>query len=131
MRAGLLEQVAGPREIYGRPLTAYAAQFIGQTNLLRAEVRDGIASAGSILWRTLRRRQAKSLFPCGRNAIRIVPPSRAATGRRIASVAQFRGRVRNQTFGGAMDVLEIDCGDSQFLRARMPSPGPVSGEHGI
>src|ERR1700723_3582902 len=52
LRAGLLEQVAPPREIYGEPDTAYAAQFIGQTNLLRAEVSEGIASAGSIVWRT-------------------------------------------------------------------------------
>ena len=35
LRAGRLEQVAEPREIYGQPATAYAAQFIGQTNLLR------------------------------------------------------------------------------------------------
>jgi ABC-type Fe3+/spermidine/putrescine transport system ATPase subunit len=50
LRAGRLEQVAEPREIYGQPATAYAAQFIGQTNLLRAEVRDGIATAGPITW---------------------------------------------------------------------------------
>ena len=55
LRAGLLEQVAPPRDIYGEPATAYAAQFIGQTNLLRAEVRDGIASAGAIVWRAVRR----------------------------------------------------------------------------
>src|ERR1700690_4286667 len=52
LRAGFLEQVAEPREIYGHPATAYAAQFIGQTNLLLAEVADGIASAGPIIWRT-------------------------------------------------------------------------------
>ena len=27
-----------------------------------------------------------------------------------------------------MDVLEIDCGDAQVLRARVPSPGPLSGD---
>lgn len=43
-------------------------------------------------------------------------------------MAQFRGRVQNQTFGGAMDVLEIDCGNAQVLRARVPNPGLVSGE---
>jgi len=35
------------REIYARPATAYAAQFIGQTNLLRADVRNGIADCGA------------------------------------------------------------------------------------
>jgi len=38
-RVGELEQVASPREIYSRPATAYTAQFIGHTDLLRAEVR--------------------------------------------------------------------------------------------
>ena len=45
LRTGELEQVASPREIYSRPATAYTAQFIGQTNLLRGEVRDGVARA--------------------------------------------------------------------------------------
>ena len=35
LRLGELEQIASPREIYGRPATAYTAQFIGHTNLLR------------------------------------------------------------------------------------------------
>jgi hypothetical protein len=56
----------------------------------------------------------------------------AATGAGNPSedaVAHFRGRIVNQTFGGAMDVLEIDCGNSQILRARAPNPGPLAGEH--
>ena len=27
-----------------------------------------------------------------------------------------------------MDLLEIDCGDTQLVRARIASPGPLSGE---
>src|ERR1700741_4070872 len=50
--SGELEQVASPREIYSRPSTAYVAQFIGHTNLLRAEVRDGVARCGALSWRT-------------------------------------------------------------------------------
>jgi putative spermidine/putrescine transport system ATP-binding protein len=37
LRSGELEQVATPREIYSRPATAYAAQFIGHTNLLKGK----------------------------------------------------------------------------------------------
>ncbi len=51
LRAGNLEQVASPREIYARPATAYTAQFIGQTNLLRAELRNGLATSSGITWR--------------------------------------------------------------------------------
>jgi spermidine/putrescine transport system ATP-binding protein len=39
MRAGKIEQLGTPREIYERPATRYAADFIGETNLLPARVR--------------------------------------------------------------------------------------------
>ena len=52
LRMGELEQVASPREIYNRPATAYTAQFIGHTNLLSGEVKDGIARCQSLSWRT-------------------------------------------------------------------------------
>ena len=52
LRMGELEQVASPREIYNRPATAYTAQFIGHTNLLSGEVKDGVARCHSLSWRT-------------------------------------------------------------------------------
>ena len=48
LRSGELEQVATPREIYGRPATAYVAQFIGHTNLLKGEVRNGVVRLRSL-----------------------------------------------------------------------------------
>ena len=45
-----------------------------------------------------------------------------------ASSARFQGQIKNQTFGGAMDLLEIDCGNSYVIRARVPSPGSLSGQ---
>lgn len=127
LRAGLLEQVGPPREIYGFPQTSYAARFIGQTNLLPAEVRDGLASSGAIAWRTLEP-PGNAVFSLRPECIRLVPAALAQSAT-DASVARFRGRIRNQTFGGAMDLLEIDCGNSQTLRARIPAPGPLDGEH--
>ena len=48
LRMGELEQVATPREIYSRPVTAYTAQFIGHTNLLRTDVRGGVVRCHSL-----------------------------------------------------------------------------------
>lgn len=126
LRAGLLEQVAPPREIYGGPATAYAAQFIGQTNLLRVEVSDGIASAGPIVWRTFGA-PGTATYSLRPECIRLVD-KHAAVPPADVSVARFRGRVRNQSFGGAMDLIEIDCGNSRVIRARIANPGIVSGE---
>jgi ABC-type Fe3+/spermidine/putrescine transport system ATPase subunit len=125
LRAGVLEQVGPPREIYGRPKTSYAAQFIGQTNLLPAEVHDGLASSGAIVWRTFEA-AGKAMYSLRPECIRLVPVLAQASS--DASLARFRGRIRNQTFGGAMDLLEIDCGDSQTLRAKIAAPGPLGGE---
>jgi ABC-type Fe3+/spermidine/putrescine transport system ATPase subunit len=126
LRAGLLEQVAPPREIYGEPATAYAAQFIGQTNLLRAEVRDGIANAGSIVWRTLGA-AGTATYSLRPECIRLVGESAGLPSVDVTT-ARFRGRIRNQSFGGAMDLIEIDCGGAHTIRARIASPGILSGE---
>lgn len=126
LRAGLLEQVAPPREIYGEPATAYAAQFIGQTNLLRAEVRDGIASAGAIVWRTFGA-AGTATYSLRPECIRLAAET-AGISSAGATTARFRGRVRNQSFGGAMDLIEIDCGGPRTIRARIATPGILSGE---
>ncbi|HKD64730.1 MAG TPA: ABC transporter ATP-binding protein [Candidatus Acidoferrales bacterium] len=127
LRSGFLEQVAGPRQIYGQPASAYVAQFIGQTNLLRADVKDQVARAGPLAWRTAEtsRQVVFSLRP---ECIRLV--AHGATPRvDDGSTAHFRARILNQTFGGAMDTLELDCGNRQTIRARIASPGTLAGEH--
>jgi ABC-type Fe3+/spermidine/putrescine transport system ATPase subunit len=128
LREGMVEQIAEPREIYGRPATAYVAQFIGQTNLLRADVRDGLARAGSIAW-PASGAPGKATFSLRPECIRIaIARAAAPQDSPNEAVVRFRARVANQTYGGAMDLLELDCGDSQILRARISTPGPLNGE---
>lgn len=43
MRAGRLEQIAAPKELYDRPGTPFVADFVGVTNRLRGLARDGVA----------------------------------------------------------------------------------------
>lgn len=43
MRAGNLEQVASPRDLYARPATPFVADFVGLTNKLRTTVANGRA----------------------------------------------------------------------------------------
>jgi hypothetical protein len=42
---------------------------------------------------------------------------------------RFRATVNQQLFGGASELLELDCGGGQSVRARIPARGPLSGEH--
>ena len=41
MAAGKVEQLGAPREVYERPETAFVADFLGVSNLMRARVLDG------------------------------------------------------------------------------------------
>ncbi len=123
LRDGALEQVAPPREIYAHPATAYTAQFIGQTNLLRAEVRGSVATCGTLRWQTSAT-DGLALYSLRPEAIHL-----AADGTNSAATVHFRAAIRQQIYGGSSELLEIDCAGAQALRARIPSRGPLRGEH--
>ena len=44
MNAGRLEQLAPPAELYSAPATRFVGEFVGLSNRLPAEVRDGVAA---------------------------------------------------------------------------------------
>jgi len=122
MRDGALEQVASPREIYAHPATAYAARFIGQTNLLRGEIRGSIASCGALRW-PLEEADGSVIFSLRPEAIRL-----SADGKRQTNEVRFRGTIGQQFYGGSSELLEVDCGNGQALRVRIPACGPLTGE---
>jgi len=115
LRAGELEQVDTPRGIYNRPRTAYAANFIGLTNLLRGRVENGCARCGPLEWRC-GGESGDAVFSLRPESIRLAEPG------------VFRAVVRRQMFGGASDLLEIECAGGMALTVRTPSRGELSGE---
>jgi ABC-type Fe3+/spermidine/putrescine transport system ATPase subunit len=123
LRDGALEQVASPREIYAHPATAYTAQFIGQTNLLRGEIRRSIATCGVLRW-PLEEEDGPVVFSLRPETIRLCPD-----GKRQTHEVKFRATVRQQIYVGASELLEVDCGADQLLRVRLPACGPLTGEH--
>lgn len=124
LRAGELEQVATPREIYNRPATAYAARFIGQTNLLRGDVSEGVAHCGALQW-PCADPNGPATFSLRPESIRIADA--AGPGNRAA--VHFRAAVRNQIFGGPTDLLEAECSDGRVLLVRIASRGNLGGEY--
>jgi spermidine/putrescine ABC transporter ATP-binding subunit len=112
LRSGELEQVATPREIYSRPATAYAAQFIGHTNLLRAEVRNGTARCSSFAW-TAPVPDGPAVFSLRPETIRVV--SAAAAG-----AVHIRGKVIHQAFHGATELIRVECAGGLVLTVRTP-----------
>ena len=43
MKAGTVVQIGTPEEVYRQPKTAYVADFLGQTNFIGTDVKDGVA----------------------------------------------------------------------------------------
>jgi spermidine/putrescine transport system ATP-binding protein len=122
LRDGALEQVASPREIYAHPTTAYTAQFIGQTNLLQGEVRRGIVTCGILRW-PLEEEDGPVVFSLRPESIRI-----CADRKRQMDEVTFRAAVCQQIYSGSSELLEVDCGNGQKLRIRIPACGPITGE---
>ena len=114
LRSGELEQVASPREIYSRPATAYVAQFIGHTNLLRSDVRNGVAACGSLTWPVS--------LPDGTALFSLRPENiRLSTGTTSNGAVRAAGRVVQQAFHGATELLRAQCSDGLVLVVRTAS----------
>jgi len=117
LRSGELEQVATPREIYGRPATAYVAQFIGHTNLLKGEVRAGVVHSGSLTWRTAMP-DGPAVFSLRPENVGLVSDkSNTQGGLRV------RGRVMQRAFHGATELIRVECADGLVLTVRVPGGG--------
>src|SRR5579864_5258306 len=102
LRSGELEQVAAPREIYDHPATAYAAQFIGHTNLLKGEVRDGRVECGPLFW-TVALPEGTARFSLRPENIGI------CTMNTLNGKVRVRGKVVSRAFHGATELIRVEC----------------------
>lgn len=118
LRSGELEQVATPREIYSRPATAYVAQFIGHTNLLKAEIKSGMARCGPLSWQTS--------LPDGPTLFSL-RPEHIRLAHETSSTAVL-GRIVHQAFHGATELVRVECADGLVLVVRTPSSGEIANE---
>src|SRR5271157_1718905 len=106
LRSGELEQVATPREIYSRPATAYVAQFIGHTNLLKGEAQSGVVRCGSLVW--------PASLPDG-PALFSLRPEQVRVGSGASGAVRVRGRVLHHAFHGATELIRVQCADGLIL----------------
>jgi len=121
LRLGQLEQVAAPREIYNRPATVYTAQFIGQTNLLRGDVKSGAVHCGSLSWKTS--------LPDGAAVFSLRPENvRIASGIANDGAVRFCGQIKRQAFHGATELLQVECADGLAFSLRTASRQDWQGE---
>jgi spermidine/putrescine ABC transporter ATP-binding subunit len=114
LRSGELEQVATPREIYSRPATAYVAEFIGHTNLLKGSVLNGVVRCGELSW--------NASLPDGPALFSLRPEHlRLATGPAVAGAVRVRGHILTQAFHGATELVRVECANGLVLVIRTAS----------
>jgi putative spermidine/putrescine transport system ATP-binding protein len=111
MRAGRLEQIAAPDELYDRPTTAFVAEFVGTMNRLPATVVDGgVEVLGA-------RRPVAGPQPSGSPVVALVRPEALA----VQGDPAGGGRVITRTFSGATTRLTVGLPDGVEVRVDMPS----------
>jgi iron(III) transport system ATP-binding protein len=116
MRAGRIEQVGPPVEVYARPATRFVANFVGRVNFLAAEpvgpravrVRLGPATAELAVAESPGAGGDPRLAVLRPEAIRLLPAAAADPG-------QPRGRVRRAVYLGGVAEYEVEIGPVALL----------------
>jgi spermidine/putrescine ABC transporter ATP-binding subunit len=121
LRMGELEQVAAPREIYSKPATSYVAQFIGHTNILRADVLNNTAMCDRLTW-PVSLPDGATLFSLRPECIRLAKIAPAAIGvAKAPANIRFRAKLRDQAFHGATELLRVETDGGLLLNVRTSS----------
>jgi ABC-type Fe3+/spermidine/putrescine transport system ATPase subunit len=131
MRAGRVEQIASPREIYDRPTTPFVASFVGTTNLLNSVIhaRDGDAAEVSVAGASLRLKGVSgnvgdrvilSLRP---EALRLLSPSETAPARCVT----LPGTLGEIEYLGPVTRFSVALADGTTLHMMALIPPAASG----
>jgi iron(III) transport system ATP-binding protein len=124
LRAGKVEQVAPPAELYARPATTFVAGFVGETNFIRGTVErvdDGAAEvrAGEVLLSG--KVAAASLRPSSR-AVCSVRPEKLKLGGAEGGSNEIRAVIRRVVFLGELTQIEVEAGETLRLKVLETTP---------
>jgi spermidine/putrescine transport system ATP-binding protein len=117
MNNGVVEQVAGPRELYERPATAFVAGFIGTSNLITLRVDE--RAAGVLAMRVGDGQRLLAPDPGGgRDAVQItVRPEKVklANGMPHEDCSLIAGTVADIVYLGSMTQLIVELSTGERL----------------
>jgi len=125
MNKGAIEQIGAPREIYSRPASAFAASFIGSSNLWEGTVAD-VDAEGVVLdvaGRRLRAHVANGGAPAtGSPAWLLLRPEvlgiERAGGGDERPLTSLRGRVVDVSYLGPVVHYRVAVSDRELLASR-------------
>jgi putative spermidine/putrescine transport system ATP-binding protein len=114
MRAGTLEQIATPEQLYSSPTSQFVAEFVGLTNRLAATVSNGTAYVAGARLPTL---EGSLREGAGSALVRPESIGIQPSGRDPHSGS---GRVATSSFLGAISRVRIEMDDGSTLLAQVP-----------
>ena len=122
MNQAQVEQVGTPNEMYDRPVSRFAARFIGHSNLLDGVIVDGLANGG-IEWngRIVPTPPASAGTATGEATVMIRPENARLVG---ANEGFVQGTVREVVYQGSDLKVMVDVGREETFAVRMACRGP-------
>ena len=128
LRAGRVEQMGAPRQMYERPANRFVAEFLGETNFLPCTVQGAEGSgvrvqtaAGALHSADHRAAGATTTVSVRPEALRMVPPQAVQP-----SAPALRGTVAESIYLGEMAQHRVDCSGLAVkvfeLNPRQPVP---------
>ncbi len=124
LNKGLIEQVGTPEEMYDRPETRFAAEFIGEANLIGGKVGSVGASDMEIVigGKSFPAPQVRRKLAAGDEVEVMVRPERLEIAKSApAAGSALEGRIVKRVFSGDMIALSVETDDGIELTARKPS----------
>jgi ABC-type Fe3+/spermidine/putrescine transport system ATPase subunit len=130
MRAGRVEQIAGPRAIYEQPATPFVASFVGTTNLLDGVIRSRegdtteIAFAGTVMRTNARGGVGEGVVLSLRpEALRLLASGEAAP----AGWATLAGTLGEIEYLGPVTRFTVQLADGALIHLMALAPPAASG----
>jgi spermidine/putrescine transport system ATP-binding protein len=127
MRAGRIEQMGNPAELYDRPATAFVANFLGQSNLLPFDIISVTAPTASVVSHGTELVVAAASLPAGRTTglslgirpekLRLVSPGDTSLVNRLS------GTVSDASFTGVSTTYLVRMPWDQELTVTQPNDG--------
>jgi putative spermidine/putrescine transport system ATP-binding protein len=133
MRAGLIEQIGTPFEIYNRPATPYVAAFIGTLNPLPCVVADKAAGILSVEGQRIEAPAPLAARDGERISVNLRPEAVCLSGlaglkadlekdAAEKGVNRLRGRLSNVKFLGSVVRFVVDVGELKILADSFNEP---------
>jgi putative spermidine/putrescine transport system ATP-binding protein len=113
MKAGQIEQIAEPAELYSRPATPFVAEFVGTMNRLQGVIAEnGVEVLG---------RRVGVRNPEGRSRGSAVDVLVRPEGLRLEAVTHGQGIVMTKTFLGSVTRVAVLLGENTLVSVDQPS----------